>query len=211
MTTNHQKHPQHNKIKVTTIVIWILSLALIVVGAFLINQLHTNQHLRNELTTQTANIKSQQQTIHSLNNTKGVRNFVSVKTATDQGLNGAIHALYDWDGSNYAQRYHKAEKYMDKKVLVGIASNGSLPSHAALEEAQKSYAKIHAQMNVDEIENGIQNIQGNNVTGFVWVTMTYQAYGKKVQNTQQIKYSYNVASKKFNSFLVEPFSGGIQQ
>lgn len=156
-----------------------------------------------------AQVKQQKEQIHDLTYTKDVRNYNGVKDATDKALKGATDALYNWDGQNFTGRYSKALKYITKDALVKIASNGSLPTKKEQEETGKAYAKVNAKSSVKELQNGIQNIQGNNVTGFVWITQNFSEFGKNTVQTQQVQYTYNLIKHKFTKFDFTAFSGTV--
>ena len=193
--------------------LWIIGLLMLSNIIFLglwVSQGRTSFQLRNTLKQRNTLISQQKEEIDALDNTKAVRSFDGSKSITDQGLKGAIDALYNWNGSNYVERYPKAEKYMTRKVLAQVAS-GSLPTKKQAEKTAKAYRNINGKNKVTEIENGIQKIDGNNVTGFVWVTSQFSSFNKNVTDTQQVKYTYNLTTKKFTKFDPEPFSGAIKK
>lgn len=202
---NTKRQVQNNKLIWILIVVLILT-NIICLGLF-ISEKDTNVKLNQENRKQATVITKQKKSVIELEETKDVRNYKSVKKATDKGLEGAINAIYNWNGNNYAERYSKAEKYMSRDVLKQIATNGKIPSKKSQRQQAKNLKSMNAINKVTEIENGIQDIQGNTVTGFVWVTQTYSQYNKNSTITQQVKYKYDIVSKKFIEFNPEPFSG----
>ena len=188
------------------IIISLVVLEVLTIG-LLVNNGRTTYKLHQKINEQQTEAVSQQREIKQLSETKAVRNYKDVKKATDKGLNGAVNALYTWDGYSYPHRYPKAEKYMTRKVLKSVSLDGKLPTKHDIKSAAKDYRSIHANSKVTEIQNGIQDINGNNVSGFVWITTRYTAFNKDTTSTQQVKYTYNVATHKFTYFNPEPFSG----
>lgn len=192
--------------------LWIIGLLLFTNVIFLglwVSQSRVSVQLQNTVKQKNLVISQQKKDIEELNNTKELRSFNGSKQATDRDLKNAIYAIYNWNARNYVDRYPKAEKYMTHKVLTQIAS-GSLPTKKEVKEAAKAYKSVNGKNKVTEIENGIQKISGNNVTGFVWVTSQYSSFNKNVTDTQQVKYTYNLSTKKFTEFNPEPFSGAVQ-
>lgn len=202
-------HTQENNNRTWIIISGLLILiSVICLGLFVHSGLiiHEKKVQINRLEKQSSQQKEQ---IKALNNTKGVRNYNGVKNATDKALKGATNALYEWDGNDFAGRYSKALKYITKDALVQIASNGSLPTKQEQEETGKAYEKVNAKSSVKELQNGIQSIQGNQVTGFVWVTQNFSEFNKNTMQTQQIEYSYDLATHKFAKFNPTSFSGNV--
>lgn len=193
------------------VVVSILSIITLISLGFLCTSLRQNQTLQNKIVNQDKLIKKQKSQIYALNNTKDVRNYNSMKEQTDNSLNKAANALFTWKGKQYAKRYTKAMKYMDRNVLVGLSTNGSVPTQSDMKQAAKYKEKVDAVSKVTEIENGIQDIKGNTVSGFAWIVMQYGEYNKDNNITvSQIKYKYNLNTKKFTQYQAEPFSGTIQ-
>ena len=200
------------KILIVTIFTNILTLG------FCVSNMRMISSLKRNIDTQTEAIAKQKKTIRNLDKTKDVRNYETIRKMTNEGIKGATYALYNWNGHNFADRYDKAEKYMDRSVLKQISTNGQIPSKDDMEQTGKDYASIHAENKVTTLQNGIQDINGNEVTGFVWITSKFTSDGSSMSqeqanytSTQQVKYKYNVATKKFTEYNVEPFSGTIEQ
>lgn len=172
------------------------------------NQL--NEQLNAEKVKLTNTTQQKNAEIEALKETKPMRSFQALKSATDNALNGVLGAMYNWDGSNFADRYEKALQYMDKDVLIkAFAPNGSIPSKKSMQQTAKDYSKNDAVDKLTVMQNGIQNIDGNDVKGFVWATSQFSEFGKNTTVTMQAQYTYNVKKQKFTDFKLEPFSSEV--
>lgn len=192
------------------IIIGILILLLIISLGFVSSLFRKNVSLSNQISDQKVAIKKQKVDINALANTKDVRNFNSMKDETNTALSKALNALYTYKGKEYENRYNKALKYMDKNVVVGVTTNGEIPSKSEMKQAGIAMQKAGKVSKVIEINNGIQGIKGNTVSGFVWFVTKFGGFNKDNNvDAYQIKYSYDLNSHKFTAFKAEPFSGTV--
>ena len=189
------------------IALGIISLIAILALGFMSSALRKSAQQSKEIQQQQEEISNQKSRIKALSNTKEVRNYNGVKNETDKALKGAMNALYTYKGKEYADRYEKAEKYMTQDVVAGVTTNGQVPDKKDMKQAGKNMAAVGMVSKVTEIENGIQNINGLNVTGFTWVTVQSKEFNKgNSVLTFQVKYTYDLSAHKFTEFKTEPFS-----
>lgn len=199
------------KEKILLIVIAMLCITNLFTVGLCVNNSKTNVSLHKIIKKQKKTIRNQERNISELKNTKDIRNYNSLKKVTNQGLKNATDALYNWEGIGFAKRYTKAKKYMKMSALNNWAINGKLPTENELRDTAKDYEEIKAKNEVTELQNGIQDIKGNKVSGFVWVTEKYTSFNKNTTQTQQIQYTYDISTKKFTKFELLPFSGQISE
>ena len=200
------------KVLIISLLILIYLFITAVGGAlYFRHQLNAQQQVNQKLQ---AKMNQQQQAneieIDALKHTKPIRSFDNAKQITDNALQGLLGAMYNWNGSNFADRYNKALAYIDKDTLIkSFTSNAQIPSKKAQQQTAKAYQHNNAVDKIVTLQNGIQNINGNNVSGFVWCTSEFQEFGKNTQITMQAQYVFDLKKQKFTQFNLEPFSDNI--
>lgn len=198
--TFHRWYQQHENI-IFKIIIIIL---VMIIAGMICNIIGINHQSKKNIdeAQQTINqrnvvIRKQNKQIKALKQTSEMRNFQTAKQKTDNALNGALGALYTWDGSNYANRYHQALKYMNKTVLKQlVAVNGSMPTKQEIKSTANAYQQNNANSKLTSCNNGIQNINDNKVSGFCLISYVFTEFGKNAEMNVQFQYIYDLSTQK---------------
>ena len=204
--TFHRWYQQHENIIFKII---IIILAMIIAG-MMCNIVGINHQTKQDINAaqQVINqrnqvIKQQNKQIKALQQTSAMRNFQTAKQKTDDALNGALGALYTWDGSSYANRYQQALKYMNKTVLKQlVAVNGSIPTKQEIKSTANAYQQNNATSRLTSCNNGIQNISDNKVTGFCLISYVFTEFGKNAGMNVQFQYTYDLSTQKLTNIQI---------
>lgn len=180
-----------------------IGFAIVVVAAlgFIIHgQNNENAKLQSELnkqgnaqTTQVAKDKNAQ---NEQVKKYSASNLISLSKESKSNIDGFFSAVFNWDASNYKDRYNNALKYAtDSTTNTMLGSKKNYTDQDFI----KNITKNSGGQEVEESHIYMEQSNGKEISGIYSVKVKTKSNGKYTHALQWFRFTYNVLDKKMTS------------
>lgn len=195
---------QNNKKTVSAKIYGItVGFAIIVVAAlgFIIHgQNNENDKLQSELSkqgnTQTAQIAKDKSSQNEQVKKYSASNLISLSKESKSNIDGFFSAVFNWDASNYKDRYNNTLKYAtDSTTNTMLGSKTNYTDQDFI----KNVTKNSGGQEIEESHIYMEQSNGKEISGIYSVKVKTKSNGKYTHALQWFRFTYNVLDKKMTS------------
>lgn len=200
MRNQYQGNKKSVSAKVYGATIGFAIVVVVALGFIIHGQNNENAKLQSELnkqgneqTTQVAKDKNAQ---NEQVKKYSASNLISLSKESKSNIDGFFSAVFNWDASNYKDRYNNTLKYAtDSTTNTMLGSKTNYTDQDFI----KNITKNSGGQQIEESHIYMEQSNGKEISGIYAVKVKTKSNGKYTHSLQWFRFTYNVLNKKMTS------------